>query len=291
MWMRSLFLAACGLCAVTSLAADDDGQTDTLRVITYNIRYANPGDGPDVWANRVDAVAGVVARGDIVGLQEVTHGQLVDLQQRLGGFAHCGVGRDDGKQRGEYSPIFYRQDRFESIDEGTFWLSESPGEVGSTGWDAALPRICSWVFLRDRRSDARFWIANTHFDHIGQSARLQSGKLLLEMAGKRGNRQPLIVVGDFNCLRQSEPYLAIVAAGSSTRLLDARDRTDPQGPHSTWNGFREIEPDRIIDHVFTTESIVVESLETLDPKTSAGRFASDHLPVTVDVRVTAESSP
>lgn len=261
----------------------------TISVITYNIRYANPGDGLDVWANRVDAVANLVSRGDIVGMQEVTDPQLQDLRQRLSGYQYYGVGRDDGKRGGEYSPIFYRAERFELLDTGTFWLSDSPDQIGSRGWDAALPRICSWIRVRDRQTDQRLWIANSHFDHRGSRARQESGKLIVEMVAKLSAGDPVVVMGDFNCVAGTDPYQSLVAPTAQVPLTDARQQTEPLGPQSTWNGFREIVPDRIIDHLFVNDRIEVKLLETLDPKTAANRFASDHLPVLV--RVDAVSTP
>lgn len=290
MSIRSLFMLI-GLFAVPAVA--DDPPADSITVITYNIRYANPADGEDFWTHRRDAVAKLVSTGDIIGLQEVTHSQLVDLEQRLDRFAHYGVGRDDGKQAGEYSPIFYRRDRFEAIDKGTFWLSDRPTVIGSRGWDAALPRVCSWMVLRDKRSDARVWIANTHFDHRGAEARAQSGRLIVEMASKRGNSDPVVVLGDFNCTNNSAPYSALTTAVDDTQLFDARGRskTAPSGPDSTWNGFREIVPGRIIDHIFVTKNVTVREVGTLNPKTDAGRFASDHLPVRTSLQLPNAESP
>lgn len=265
---------------------------DPFTAVTYNIRYASPRDGEDIWTNRVEAVADFIRTKDVVGLQEVTHPQLVDLQKRLADFDSYGVGRDDGKKGGEYSPVFFRRDRFEATDRGTFWLSDRPEKVGSKGWDAALPRVCSWVVLRDRKSDERFWIASTHFDHRGAKARHESGKLIAKMAEKRKDL-PIIVLGDFNCLADSPPYQSLVAEGTGFQLFDARKRSasKPTGPDSTWCGFRQITPGRIIDHVFVNDRVAVDSLDTQNPKTSAGRFASDHLPVVVTVRVSTDRLP
>ena len=280
--LRWFMVTACvGLLAASGLADENA----VLKVMTYNIRFANPGDGKDVWPHRVDRVAETISGVDLAGLQEVTDPQLRDLQSRLDGFDCYGVGRDDGKQAGEYSPIFYRSDRLSIEDRGTFWLSETPTEVASIGWDASMTRICSWVLVRDKRSGIRFWFASTHFDHVGSEARRRSGELIVEWVGRHADDLPAIVVGDFNCLPGSEPYGAMVSADAVVRLFDARLRTEPQGPRSTWNGFAKIEPGRLIDHIFVTDSVEMESLEVLNPKTAAGRFASDHLPVVATVRL------
>lgn len=244
-------------------------------VTSYNIRYANPGDGQDVWANRKSTVAQYLADKDLVGLQEVTAPQFEALKAALPEFTSYGVGRDDGESGGEHAPIFYRTDRFEAIDQGTFWLSEDPEAVGKPGWDAALPRTCTWMILKERSSEKTFCVANTHFDHRGRQARLESGKLLAKRAGRLPEDLPIILTGDFNCQPDSEPYHAITAVLSDARKITA---SPPQGPNSTWNGFQEITPDRIIDHVFVRSAKVLE-LHVDNPKTDAGRFGSDHLPV------------
>ncbi len=274
-----LWLAGCLL--PSALVAQD---SPPLRVVTYNIRYANPGDGPDVWSNRVDAVSSFLDQQDIAGLQEVTFEQLQDLRQRLGDFDAYGVGRDDGKQGGEHAAIFYRRERLESVEQGTFWLSESPEQVGVAGWDAALPRTCTWMVLRDKVSGASMLVANTHFDHRGAVARAESGKLVLRLLRERAGDLPVILLGDFNCEADSDPYRGLTA---DDYLVDARSasKTAPTGPNSTWNGFQEIEAGKVIDHIFIHGGLDVLALATLDPKTAAARFASDHLPVRVLIAV------
>ncbi|MFK8111097.1 MAG: endonuclease/exonuclease/phosphatase family protein [Rubripirellula sp.] len=264
----------------TTLAAEP------LSIVTYNIRFANPRDGEDIWEHRVDAVCNFIDEHDIIGLQEVTFKQLKELQTRLSDFASYGVGRDDGKAGGEHAPIFYRKDRIEVVDKGTFWLSPEPNKVGQKGWDAALPRTCTWMMLRDTTSNQTAWIANTHFDHKGAQARTESAKLIRQIAQDRAKMLPAIVMGDFNCLPDSSPYLAITTDGW---LVDGRtvSKTPASGPDSTWNGFHEIASGRVIDHLFVHGPIEVISYETLNPKTSEGRFASDHLPARITARLTA----
>ncbi|WP_182868202.1 endonuclease/exonuclease/phosphatase family protein [Rhodopirellula sp. JC639] len=281
--IRSLFftlLVALPIVPTLAQEATDDGPVaQPLKVATYNIRYANPGDGEDIWPNRKEFVAEYCKRNDIIGLQEVTEPQFAFLRAGMPDFDSYGVGRDDGKSGGEHAPIFYRKEKFDIIDKGTFWLSESPEMVGVKGWDAALPRTCTWIHFRDKRSGAQLYVANTHFDHRGAKARTESGKLLAERLGKLPKNLPVILMGDFNCTIGSEPYNAMV-----TSLADARNvsESEPTGPNSTWNGFKAIAPDRIIDHIFV-RSIDVQQLAVHDPKTDRGRFASDHLPVQIVV--------
>ena len=159
-----------------------------------------------------------------------------------------------------------------------------------------MPRILSWVLLSERDGGDQWLVANTHFDHRGREARRQSGRLIAtflaektrELQESSGIEVPVLLLGDFNCMADSDPYRAIVAG----QLVDARvkSRTQPKGPASTWCGFREIAPDRVIDHLFVRGPVEVLELETHNPKTDAGRFASDHLPVRAKVR-SASSKP
>jgi endonuclease/exonuclease/phosphatase family metal-dependent hydrolase len=271
-----LFLCSIFVLSPTPVLGQND---DSMSVATYNIRFANPNDGDNVWPNRKAAVAKYIDQLDLAGLQEVTQSQFEFLRESLPEFAAYGVGRDDGNQGGEHSPLFYRKSRFEALDQGTFWLSDTPDQVGSVGWDAALPRICSWMHLRDLKSEREFLVANTHFDHVGVEAREQSGRLLAARAKELPEGLPVILMGDFNCLADSAPYEAITES-----LQDVREvsRQQPSGPNSTWSGFQSIAPDRIIDHMFV-RGVNVHQVTIDDPKTAEGRFASDHLPVRVNV--------
>lgn len=275
-----LLISCVGLVVAETATEVDEGKSQ-LKIATYNIRYANPGDGKDVWPNRREAVIQYIGQNTIIGLQEVTKPQLDDLRKGLPQFESYGVGRDDGKSGGEHSPVFYRKDRFEVIDKGTFWLSESPEKVGVKGWDAALPRTCTWIHFRDRQSGQELYVANTHFDHRGVTARTESGKLIAQRLRQLPDDLPIVVMGDLNCPPDAEPYNAIASS-----FADARKVSDsmPTGPTSTWNGFSEIIPDRIIDHLFV-RSINVSHLTTHNPKTSGDRFASDHLPVQAVVQL------
>lgn len=277
--------------------ASTDAATD-IRLVTYNIRYLNRNDGPDHWDNRVDSVAEMIRTGDMIGLQEATRTQIDGLLQRLPEFDWYGVGRDDARDAGEFSPIFWRKDRFKSDQSGTFWLGPDTTAVGKPAWDANIPRICSWVVLQPIASDgkpdgAKFAIFNTHFDHQSGLARLNSAKLLLEKTAEIAADLPVVVMGDLNCRPDSEPIAALTAASAgneaakTARFVDsiARSETKPQGPTGTWNGFKQIDPQTRIDYVFVRpDGPKVLSHLTADPKTADGRFASDHLPVVVVVR-------
>lgn len=253
------------------------------RLATYNIRYANRGDGLDWWGNRAEAVGDYLKQFDIIGLQEVTPVQLSELQKKLVEFNAYGVGRDDGKKLGEHAVIFYRKNRFEQSSKGTFWLSENPQKIGVAGWDAALPRTCTWLKLEEAGTGKSFLVGNTHFDHRGSLARTQSGELIREKLLEIADGIPIVLIGDFNCLPKSDPYLAITAGD---QFIDAREVSPEKVNLSagTWNGFKEIARGRIIDHIFLHGKFSVMEYAIDDPRTDQGRFASDHLPVRVVIQ-------
>ena len=268
---------------------------EPISIVTYNIRYPNPGDGKDFWPHRAADVASYLKQHDVFGLQEAKFSQLADMKETLSDFQRYSVGRDDGGQRGETTTIYFRSDRFTAEAMDTIWLSDKPTVKGSKGWDAALPRILSWVLLKDKTTNKQLLVANTHFDHRGKQARLESGKLIAEflsaktteLRGDKGSDIPAVLLGDFNCLIGSDPYQAIIVKNDQHQLRDAREVSEakPMGPNSTWCGFKQIAPDRIIDHIFVLGAVDVLELEVQNPKTKAGRFASDHLPVRISVEL------
>ena len=255
-----------------------------VRVMTFNIRYNNPKDGPNAWPNRIEMVASMIRfhKADIVGLQEALLGQLQDLQAQLPEYTWVGVGRDDGAEKGEFTAILYKKDTFELDKHNTFWLSETPDKP-SKSWDASLPRIATWGKFQDRRSDSIFFVFNTHFDHRGEIARQESAKLLVGKAYEIAGANAFVVTGDFNAKPDSKPYHNIVAG--SQKLVDARDvsLTPPHGPSSTFNGFGPLYLEgRLIDYVFIRPGLEVRSHGTLS-ETMAGRYPSDHLPVIAEI--------
>jgi uncharacterized protein len=265
-----------------------------VKVVTYNIRYNNPGDGENIWANRREAMVAYLrgTKADIIGLQEVEPPQRAYLAEALTEYAWYGVGRNAEHDEGEGTPIFYRRDRFDLQDSGTFWLSPTPEVSGDRGWDAALPRVASWVRLRDRQSGRGLLAVNTHFDHRGAEARLESGRMVVdkihELAAAGVTRLPVILTGDFNCRPDSAPYAAITKAEDpSLRLLDAQlvSRTPHTGGDSTSNGFKAISPGNKIDHIFVRDVSAVLSHRIEDPRVD-GRFVSDHLPIVAEIEIT-----
>ncbi len=253
----------------------------TLTLLSYNIRYDNPGDGPDAWPQRRDFLAGQLRfhHPDVFGVQEALKHQLDYLQEQLPEYAYVGVGRDDGREAGEYSALFYRTDRFHALESGTFWLSETPDTV-SKGWDAALPRICTWALLADS-AGRRLRVLNTHFDHQGKEARRHSAELLLEKMRAMAPAAPLALLGDFNSAPESKPIALLGAALHDARAHSAEP---PFGPEGTFNGFRLLDPlGPRIDYIFVSPEIQVLQYAVFTDH-RAGHYPSDHLPVLARVR-------
>ncbi|MDR0976465.1 MAG: endonuclease/exonuclease/phosphatase family protein, partial [Prevotellaceae bacterium] len=198
--------------------------TTPVNVMTYNIRYDNPEDGQDNWQYRKDRAAKAVRfyDVDILGTQEVLHNQLVDLEQRLPGYGVIGVGREDGKEKGEYSALWYKKERFTLLDSGYFWLSETPEVAGSKGWDAACERIATWAKLKDLQSDKTYFVLNTHLDHMGVVARRESVTLILNRVQQLSDGLPVIVTGDFNATPQSDVIKHVTDPANPLHLTDTR---------------------------------------------------------------------
>ena len=279
----ALLCALLSLVFGTAVAKAQTTPADSGRVrvawATFNVRYDNPGDKLNSWKYRRDTVCGFIrARGlDIVGMQEVLHNQLEDLKAGLPGYAAVGVGRDDGKQAGEYSPLFYRTDKFELLDSSTFWLSQYPDSAGFIGWDGACTRIATWAKLRDRATGKVFMAVNTHFDHVGTEARRQSARLIRQKMDSLAGGRKRILTGDFNVSDQSEAYRILQADPSLRDAWRAAERLD--GVAYTFHDFGRLLPDgrAKIDFVFVSPSFRVAG-SSIPAENPSGGFLSDHNP-------------
>lgn len=260
---------------------------EPITVMSYNIRLDTSADGINAWPYRKDAVAQMIGPkydGDIIGLQEVLKRQLDDIQARLPDYAWVGVGRDDGRDRGEYSPIFYRTDRFRLLATNTFWLSETPELPGSRSWDAAITRVVTWAQFEDLSSGGQLMFFNTHFDHRGEQARVESSQLLLNRLVGIAGDTPFILTGDLN-VQESEQAYKVLA--DSHLLDDARyvSETGHQGPTASFNDWETLRPaESRIDYIFVGSGIRVLNHRILNDRYD-GRFPSDHLPVVSDIVV------
>ena len=258
-------------------------QSQELNVMTFNIRYNTKNDSLNAWPYRKDNAASQVRFHEvhILGVQEALHDQMMDLSQSLGKYKYTGVGRDDGKTKGEYSAIFYDTTRLKLIGSSTFWLSLTPEVPGSKGWDANITRIVTWAKFRDLSTKKLFFVFNTHFDHIGQEARRESAKLLKKKVKDIAGADPVIITGDFNAHPSAEPIKILIDESDRDRFIDTKavSATPHYGPEGTFNGFASKERDNEpIDFIFIKGKWKVKQHATLS-QTWGGRFSSDHFPV------------
>ena len=231
-----------------------------LNVATYNIRNDNNkedaarGDG---WQQRLPIIADLIRfhEFDVFGTQEGLHHQLEDLKKNLPHYAYTGRGRDDGKESGEYSAIFYNTDKFQLLDHGDFWLSTQTDRPNK-GWDAVLPRICSWAKLQVKENDKTFYFFNVHFDHVGTTARKESAKLILSKVKELAGNHTAILTGDFNVDQHSESYQVLE---QSHIMKDAYGSAPLKyATNGTFNNFNpNSKTDNRIDHIFLTTDFKV----------------------------------
>lgn len=276
------------LFSLFSFARPADDEPVKVRWGTFNIRYNNPDDYriSCEWDQRRERVVRYLTDNslDICGMQEVTYAQLKYLRRNLKDYDYVGVCRTDGKKKGEASPVFYRKDKYKALDKGNFWLSETPDVVGSKGWDAAIERIASWVKLKDRKTGRIFMAVNTHFDHVGKTARRESARLIMRKIQEIVGDNPAVVTGDFNVTEQDEAYTTMVT--NDFRMNDAFHMTsDNTGVTFTYHDFSRIPADKAekIDFIFVTPNIKVQHthIEPANPKA----VLSDHNPHYADLEL------
>ena len=262
-----------------------EGQSD-VRVMSFNIRYGTADDGPNSWNRRKDFLIETIKafHPDLLGTQETLAMQRDDLATGLKGYGMLAAGRDDGKEAGEMMALFYRESRFEKLDGGHFWLSENPDKPGSKSWDSSLPRMVTWVKLRDRISPEAAPIAffNTHFDHRGPRARLESANLIRRKIEELGKGCRIIVTGDFNSAEARAPYKALFAEGlRDTYRVAHPDKTEGEG---TFPNFRAgVTEGSRIDWIGCSKEWEVKEA-SIDRPSRDGRTPSDHYPVNAVLR-------
>ena len=262
-------------------------QPTSLTVASYNLRNANGSDSArgDGWGQRYPVIAQIVQYHDfdIFGTQECFLHQLKDMKEALPGYDYIGVGRDDGKDKGEHSAIFYKTGRFDLLDKGNFWFSETP-DVPGKGWDATCcNRICSWGKFRDKESGKVFYFFNSHYDHQGKVARRESSKLLITRIKQiAGTDATVFATGDFNAVPTDEPMVTLASDGL---LLDSYGLSEQPhyGTEGTYNSFKtDSEMKNRIDYIWVTKGTKVKKYAVLNDM-QYGRFPSDHFPVMIQV--------
>lgn len=274
-------------CGNTNLANKEFLHSE-IKVMTFNVRYDNPEDSINAWAYRKDNVAKTIKfyDADIVGTQEVLNNQLEDLKEKLPEYKAIGVGREDGKAKGEYSAVLYKASRFNLQDSGYFWLSETP-DMPSKGWDAACERIATWVILKDTVDGEKIFVLNTHLDHVGQIARSEGVKLILDKIELYRQDFPIIVTGDFNSTPESSVVEKITSQQNSIRLYDTRLNSPlVYGPSWSFHDFGNLPYNQrpLYDYIFVNDQFKIMKYGVLS-ESDGEHYLSDHCPVLVTLRV------
>lgn len=308
-WYSNYKVVGIWVCLMIAGLATQAQDSIALKVASYNIRYDNKGDrdNGNAWENRLPVITSLIQYNDfdILGCQEVLAHQFEDLKQQLPAYTFIGVGRDDGKLAGEFAPIVFKSDRFSLLDSGVMWLSETP-HMPSKGWDAALPRICTWARLEDKASGKRLWFFNLHLDHVGLQAREESCKLVLQRMRNVVGNDDVLWTGDFNVDQRNSIYQIIQG---SDYVVDAYEQAALRYAHNgTFNAFDpNLWTDSRIDHIFVSKTISVQKyavlLDTyrsaadqkdvkkgdfpseLSFKNHQARLPSDHFPVVAELTI------
>lgn len=271
------------LLAIVTMASCSEEKVN-VRWATFNMRLDTPADSLNNWKYRKERVAQYIQdmKLDVVGTQEVLQNQFNDLKSLLPDFEGVGVARDDGKETGEYSAVFYRKTVFDALDSGTFWLAENPDSVGMMGWDAVCVRVATWAKLQHKATGKIVMAVNTHFDHVGKVARRESALLIIRKIKEIVGDQPAVLTGDFNVTDQSEAYNTIVS--NEFVLLDAHKVAEKTGGASyTFHGFDKVDMEKRskIDFVFVTPQIKVLHSEVTPEVKEA--LLSDHNPQWIEL--------
>lgn len=274
--IKNLFLSICLIIGLTKI------QAQTTRVMTYNLRLDAASDGDDRWDARKAQLANQVLfyEPDFMGVQEALPQQMIYLDSALTAYDYIGVGRDDGKSQGEHSAIFYNKSRFKVLEQHTFWLSPTPDKP-SKGWDAAYNRVCTYGLFENIKTKQKFWVFNTHFDHVGNVARMESAKMILEKI-KIVNKQklPFVLTGDFNLTDDNESIKRIL-----TELDDSKQVSKlKHGPAGTWNAFEFDKPvTERLDYIFVPKKGVIVTKYAVLSDSNNKHYLSDHLAVLADL--------
>ncbi|WP_170311479.1 endonuclease/exonuclease/phosphatase family protein [Vallitalea okinawensis] len=265
---------------------------EKLKVMTFNIRYDNNWDHDHSWTLRRQNVVNKIKehQPDLLGVQEAMRHQVDYLLHMLDHYDYVGVGRGDGKDQDEFAAILYNKNRLTMLDNHTFWLSETPDKVGSMGWDSACTRICTWAKFEDKYTKKIFYHFNTHFDHEGEVAQVNSAKLILDQIKSVADQNPVIVMGDLNVTPDSMTYKTLTGQHTkdithSTAFL--RDVCiDEEGnpiTKGTFSDFGRVSPFKI-DYIFINNNIEVDHF-IIDADNEEGIFTSDHFPIIADLKM------
>ena len=274
--MKNLILLICAFVCFNFNAQN-------LNVMTFNIRLSLDSDKENSWENRKNDALQLLGyyHPDVFGIQEAVPQQMTDLKTGLKNYDFVGVGRYDGAHKGEYSAIFYNTKKLQVLQSVTFWLSETPDQP-SKGWDAAYNRVCTYALFKTKKGGRKFWAFNVHFDHVGNIARENSSKLILEKINTLNPRNfPVVLTGDFNLTDKTEP-IKIISKTMSDSFYNCRK--PHYGPTGTFTGFdvNTVPKDRI-DYIFT-KGLSCQSIRTINDRRENLLYPSDHFPVLAELK-------
>ena len=261
------------------------GNAQSLKLMTYNIRLDIESDGENKWSNRKEYFTSQIQfyEPNIFGIQEAKPNQVIDISTALPQYNYIGIGRD-GLGQGESSNIFYRKDRFQLLDNGTFWLSETPDKI-SKGWDAAFNRVCTYALFKDLKTKTSFWVFNTHLDHMGELARTNGIQLILSKIRTLNTKKySVFFMGVLNSKPTDDRIISL-----KNEMLDTREISEekPFGPQGTFNGFKYNEPvTDLIDYIFISKNSLfkIKKYAILSDSKDL-KYPSDHFPVYVETEM------
>ena len=265
------------LAIVLAVLPVHEAQAESLTVMSFNIRYGTANDGENSWPNRNHLVMQVFEdrQASIVGVQEALAFQLNEITEAHPHYGVIGVGRDDGKTKGEYAAILYDTRAFAVDASGTFWLSDTPEVVASTSWGTSITRVCTWARLIDRDSGKAIYVFNAHFDHRSQESREKSSQLILDRIASRTHDDPVVLMGDFNAGESNPAIASLIEYGLIHTFREIHPDETAVG---TFNGFRGDSDGEMIDHILVSPGVKVFDAH-IDRTNDNGRYPSDHDPV------------
>lgn len=270
------------LAAICSCRQNDGKAADTLKVMSYNIRYDNPDDGENIWDIRKPATKAMIddLRPDVFGVQEAQVHQIRYIEENCPQYASVGVGRDDGKEAGEFMSIFYDKERIKLLDWGTLWLSQTP-EKPSRGWDAACFRTATWAKMELTASGRQFFFFNTHLDHVGRNARRNGLELIVStMREKNTEGLPVVLTGDFNVTPDNLFALDSVYACMNNAAATAAEADSL----ATNNAFGKREG-KVIDYIWWKNFSGCTEYRVICKEYDGIKYVSDHWPITAGLEL------
>ena len=275
-----LFLGASIFSGVIAQVKAEPLRTVDLKVMSFNIRLGVANDGENRWDLRKELVVETIREynPDLLGLQEVFPMQEEYLRENFPEYSYYGRSRLVDPKEGEACSVMFRKERFEPMEQATFWLSETPEEPGSKSWDSSLPRIANMISLQDKQAGGKkLVLINTHFDHRGKVAREEAAQIIRRRVTELKKGTPVLITGDFNSGEGSKPYQSLVGGNIIDTFRKVHPgRTEEESTFTAWTG--RLIGNRI-DWVLCSSNFQVLSAE-INRTNENGRYPSDHYPVT-----------